>query len=297
MSEQQVTEPLSSNVPSIADFQQKALEVFLYFADFCKEHNLRYFVCGGCCIGAVRHKGFIPWDDDIDVFMPRPDYERMCQLWRNYGDTQNYTLCRSNEQINYHDCGMLLKDNNSTFIQQHSQAEDIHHGYMMDIIPLDGGAPHGFKRKMQKLYAAVFSLFNAQRLPDNQGKKIRALAKIAFALVPSKKMRYKLWRFAEKKMSQYDFDEAPYITELVTGFRYMKNEYPPEVFAGVTYLPFEHLEIAVPQGYDTYLRMAFGDYMQLPPKEKRVPKHQVAFVDLQTPYTAYKGIHYCQEQK
>lgn len=277
---------------NIKELQQKALEMYEYFSKFCDDNNLRYYVCGGACIGAIRHKGFIPWDDDIDLFMPRPDYEKLVSIWNEKGNKEKYTLCRTNKNINYHDGGTLLKDNNTTFINSHSVNEDIHHGYMMDIIPLDGCAPLGFKRKIQKINAAIYSLFNVQRLPDNQGKKIRMMAKVILGLVPSKKIRYFIWKKAQKNMSKYNFDESKYITELVTGFRYMKNEYPKNVFDGYKLIKFEDILIKIPNNYDFYLKKAFGNYMELPPEDKRVPKHDVVFYDLNNSYKIYKGKKY-----
>ena len=69
----------------VRKLQKKELDMLLYFDQFCTEHDLTYFLCGGCCIGTVRNGGFIPWDDDVDVFMPRTDYERIKKLWKNNG--------------------------------------------------------------------------------------------------------------------------------------------------------------------------------------------------------------------
>ena len=87
---------IDNNV-KLRDLQLKCLEILLYFKDFCEKHNLRFFLCGGACIGAIRHKGFIPWDDDIDVFMPREDYEKLGDLWNKYADTERYEYCRTNK--------------------------------------------------------------------------------------------------------------------------------------------------------------------------------------------------------
>lgn len=282
---------------TIKEYQQKALEIYKYFESFCKVNELRFCVCGGSCIGAIRHRGFIPWDDDIDVFMPRPDYEKLSRIWPEKGDLSHYSLCRTNEDKNYHDAGSLLKDNYTTFINRHSIDEDIHQGYMMDIIPLDGMAPKGFSRFLQKFYAASYSLFNVQRLPDNQGSAARFAAKIILGIFPSKKIRTKIWKYAQKKMSRYSYDESDYITELVTGFRYMKNEYPKEIFETAIEVPFENTTLLIPKGYDLYLKMAFGDYMKLPPVAQRRQKHDVVFADLKNSYTKYRGIEYLRGNK
>lgn len=98
-------------------------------------------------------------------------------------------------------------------------------------------------------------------------------------------------------MTKYPVDEnTKYMTELCVNFKYVKNLYPKRIFERAVYKEFEGHLMPVPVGYDQYLRMAFGDYMQLPPKDERVPKHDAVFVDLNNSYKEYKGIYYCVEK-
>ena len=90
--------------------QNKMLEMLLYFKDFCAEHNLMFYLCGGGAIGTVREKGFVPWDDDIDCFMPRADYERFPELWEQYGDKNRFVFCRSNDKVNFHHSCSSLRE-------------------------------------------------------------------------------------------------------------------------------------------------------------------------------------------
>ena len=80
------------------EIQEKELNMLLYFKEFCDKHNLRFYLCGGGLIGAIRHNGFIPWDDDLDLFMPRPDYEKLAELWPKYADTERFTYCRTDRE-------------------------------------------------------------------------------------------------------------------------------------------------------------------------------------------------------
>ena len=98
------------------EIQEKELNMLLYFKEFCNKHNLRFYLCGGGLIGAIRHNGFIPWDDDLDLFMPRPDYEKLAKLWPKYADTERFTYCRTDRDHIYHDAGASIRDNNTTFI-------------------------------------------------------------------------------------------------------------------------------------------------------------------------------------
>ena len=82
---------------TIQEIQSKLLEILLYFQKFCQENGLGFVLAGGTCLGAVRHKGFIPWDDDVDVFMLRDDYEKLCRIWDEKADTEHYSCVRSND--------------------------------------------------------------------------------------------------------------------------------------------------------------------------------------------------------
>lgn len=277
--------------------QSKALEILVYFRDFCEKYNLTFYLCGGCCIGAIRHKGFIPWDDDIDVFMPREDYEKLGDLWNKYADTDRYSFCRSNKETNYRHLGASIRDNNTTFINKHSKNLDINHGIALEILPLDGCPDNKMKRIKQIFFAMLFSLFNAQRLPNNQGKFIRIMSKIILSIVRSQKLRYWIWSYSEKQMTKYKIEDCNYITELVTGFRYMKNKYPKCIFEKAIYKEFEGYKMPVPIGYDEYLKMAFGDYMKLPPLEERVPRHDTVYINVKESYKKFKGIYYGVKEK
>lgn len=273
------------------DIQNKELEMLLYFKEFCDAHNLRFYLCGGGLIGAIRHNGFIPWDDDIDVFMPRPDYERLAQIWDHEANPQ-YKYCRTTKDAIYHDAGASIRDTETTFINRHSVNEDICHGLALEIMPIDGCPKGAMARFFQLMWAMMFALFNAQRLPDNKGKVYRLLAGCMYKLIYKPSWRYHLWRLAEKKMTQYDFDSSDEVTELIGSIKGMKLRHPQKDFSDVVYKDFEGHQIPVMAGYERYLRLIWGDYMQLPPVEQRVPKHDAVFIDMEHSYLDYRGIHY-----
>lgn len=275
------------------DLQRKMLEILLYFDSFCKENGLKYFLCGGCLIGVERHKGFIPWDDDVDLFMPRPDYERLKKIWNKKADISKYVFCITDKYHNYHDAGASIRDINTTYINRHSKNEDIVHGLAIEIMPLDGCPKSDVGRYWQLLNAFLFSLFNVQRLPDNKGRLIRYLTMFVYFIIQSKWLRYKIWRFAEKQMSKYPWEKAEYITELIGAIHGMLLKHEISDFDNVVYKEFEGHMLPVMKGYKKYLRRIWGDYMKLPPPEKRVAKHDIVFIDLYKSYKNYKGKYYC----
>lgn len=284
MNEQQV---------DIRQLQNKLLEILLYFDNYCKENNLRYYLCGGCLIGVVRHHGFIPWDDDIDLFMPRDDYERLTEIWNNTGDTGRYAFCRTDKTHNYHDAGASLRDINTTRINRHSVEEDICHGIGIEIMPIDGCPKSKIARIIQLYNACVYSLFNVQRLPDNKGKLIRGITGLAYKVFKSPDVKYRIWKRAERRMSKYPWKDCDEVTELIGALHGMVLRHKKEDFEKIVYQEFEGYQLPVMAGYKKYLERIWGDYMQLPPMEQRVAKHDSIYTSTTESYIKFKGKLYC----
>lgn len=276
--------------------QQKMLEMLLYFKDFCEKHNLMFYLCGGAAIGAIREKGFVPWDDDIDVFMPRADYERFAKLWKKFGD-KKYVFCRSNSKVNYHHSCTSLRDPSTTFICSYNQNLDICHGVAFEIAPIDGCPKSKVARAVQLFHAFNYALFNTQRVPNNKGGVFRAVSIVILKLIPSPKIRYKIWRHAEREMSKYSWDECDEVTELIGSIKGMLLRHPKKWFSSQVWVDFEGHKVPVMYGYDQYLRLIFGNYMKRPPKDQQHAKHQLEFVDMDHPYTYYKNKKYFPGRK
>ena len=290
---------VKDNSFGIADLQEKMLENLKEFISLCEQNNLRYWLAGGTLLGVMRHEGFIPWDDDLDVFMPRPDYEK---LWSIVGDRivdGHYKLCRTTKEKNYHHRVMQLVDVDTTFIHSRSKDEDIEHGLYIDIIPLDGCPDGKLQRLGQILNAIVYSVYNIQCPPEYNGGKLTGIitfmTKIMLAVVKRPEARYKIWKRAEKKMTTYDFDACRDVKSICAGFDVLITPFSRSWF-DTKKGPFEDIEVSIPSGTEEYLRLKYRDYMQLPPKEQQVVRHHTEFIDLNTPYTAYRGVYYCVEQ-
>ena len=282
---------------TIQEIQSKLLEILLYFQKFCQENGLGFVLAGGTCLGAVRHKGFIPWDDDVDVFMLRDDYEKLCRIWDERADTEHYSCVRSNDRFNIRHSATEIKDNNTTFINRHSADLDIHQGLMIDVIPLDAVPKSKWKQLWQMGDSMMYCCFNFQRLPAHKGKVTYYAEKLALTLVPSFKARYKLWKGAEKRLSRYSLADAEYVSSFGEGATIMRQRFPIRWFRHPAYLEFEGHQMPVPEDYDKWLTISYGDYMQLPPPEERVYRHDAVFIDLEHSYKQYKGIHYCVDEK
>ena len=285
---------VKDNSYGIAPLQDKMLDILKHFISVCEENGLRYCACGGTCIGALRHQGFIPWDDDLDVYMPRPDYEKLWQIYDNSAEPK-FKLCRTTSEKNYHHRVMQMVDVETTFINKRSQNEDIEHGVYIDIIPLDACPSNPLKRVWQIYNSVVFSVYNIACLPElHGGKTMRLAVKVMLALVRNPKRRYNIWKKAEKRMQCAVWGTTERIVELASSFKTLRTPYPKNWFQfGGRMERFEGIYVCVPDRAEEYLTLVFGNYMTLPSKAERLPRHNTVLLDLDHSYTSYKGVFYC----
>lgn len=289
---------VADNTYGIADFQTELLNILREFMKICDKYNLRWWASGGTCIGALRHDGFVPWDDDLDVAMPRPDYEKLWSLREEINKDSRFILTRTGKEKNYHHRVMQLVDLQTTFIHTRSADEDLEHGVYIDILPMDGCASGKISYYRQVMNAMIFSVYNIQCLPEyNDGKMVSRATDIALKLIKSPKLRYKIWKHCEKQMVKYDWESAKKIAHLSCDTKSMLHPYDAEWFGDVKKHKFEDIEINLPIGAEKYLTQYFGDFMQLPPEKSRHPVHNTKLIDLEHPYTQYKGIYYCVDKK
>lgn len=278
-----MSEVISVSREELRQLQLKELESLTYFEEFCKKHELRWYLLGGCVIGAVRHGGFIPWDDDVDIIMPRRDYERMLRLWKHEESSERFLMLKTDGEVFTGNSFATLIDTSATMVKENQQDIDVPHGIVTDIFPMDGCPDKKLQRYLQYYHAMMYSLYITEVVPTKHGALMKAVCSVLLKLVPSRERRTKIWKKHEKKMTKYAFNTHKKCTELCAGPHYMLNEYPQEAFAKAVYHEFEGLSMPLPQGYDAYLKMAFGEYMELPPEDKQVPHHDLVALDLSKP--------------
>ena len=268
-------------------WQLKLLDILIYFRDFCVQHDLKFCISAGTCLGAVRHKGFIPWDDDVDVIMPRKDYDKLFDLWNKYADLNKFKCCRTTENQSIGFPMMVIRSENTTCIYEHSKNWDICQGLKIDVEHLDAMPSNKFSQRKQYLCAKALALFRAQRIPNQKSVVVKFFSKLLLSIFSSTKINYKIASFLEQQIKKYDYESSELIRYLVC--KPLKKEF----FDEIIWVEFENTTMPIPKNYDGYLSTIYGEYMKLPPIEKRKPLTKCVFYDLENSYRKYKGIHYC----
>ena len=251
--------------------KQIELDILIYIDQVCKENNLRYFLCGGTLLGAIRHKGFIPWDDDIDICMPRPDYDRLIEILR---DTNNkYRILSPKQEKYYYNFSKVVDSETILYEYNYQPIENM--GVYIDIFPLEGMPTDDFECKKH------FNVLNKLRKRINSfawlkpriGKNLINYVKRLTLYNQNKKIS--ISQFQKKYESiakQYNYDKSEYV--YATGGAYgSKDIFLREFFSRGLNVEFEGNFFTAPSSWDLYLTQLYGDYMQLPPIDKRVSNH------------------------
>lgn len=269
----------------IKKLKEIELEIFRHFIEICNENSLRYFVVGGTALGAVRHKGFIPWDDDIDVALPRGDYEKFL-IAAQKSLPSNMFLQTYITDKNYPNPFAKLRQSDTAFIEKSTSKIKMNHGVYVDIFPLDGysrsgirGKWLGLKEKILKI--SVASVFISGNISKN---KFRAIVKRAIArLLPDYRASVRRLDTMYKKIPYED-------AEIIVNFcgAWAEKEIMPKAYFGDGIEgEFEGIKVVLPAKTHEYLTALYGDYMTLPPEEERVGHHYYTVIDLEKSYKEY----------
>ena len=242
------------------------LEIMDEFVRICQKHNLQYFLTGGTMLGAIRHKGFIPWDDDIDVGMTRKDYELFIKYAKEELDTKYFLDCHETNK-EYYLPFAKIKKNNTIFDEEDSHHLNNHKGIFIDIIPFENAKNSDSIN--QKIQAIIVRNITETMFYK---KKIRKLNKtrhpiltLAFSIIPN----YELMKL-QKYISMINKDDnSEYMVALAGTYAYQKETMPRNVFLPTKKTKFENKEYLGMNKPEEYLTKIFGNYMELPPKEKR----------------------------
>lgn len=248
------------------EIQLSCLELLKGFDALCKAQGLTYFLSGGTLLGAVRHRGFIPWDDDVDVMMPRKDYERLLKLPVQGGNWGFYSL---ETRADYGRPWARMTDERTSRTAKALFTGDTA-GTYIDIFPIDG-VPEG--RLATKLFYGRIRLLDmfsrtAMRSSIGEKERMRGLKKFAATLLRPIGPR-PFSRAMNCIAARQDYDGKYRGVAMITHYG-ARERMPAGVFDCAVEVDFEGLRLPAPCGYDAYLTRLYGDYMVLPPEYRRV---------------------------
>jgi lipopolysaccharide cholinephosphotransferase len=257
------------------------LEILSELDKFCKNYNISYNLVFGTLLGAVRHKGFIPWDDDIDVGMLRKDFDYFNSMFPL--DYDGYFLQNYNTDAHYYRQFSRLRKNNTTYLQNGYQDLGIHHGIFIDIFPLDDVSPSKvseiFRCELILLLEKINRLRN-YKVTKDRNLFIRIISKIAklSTLIINKEKYDKLITYLLKGNKKSIYVSS--LSNWPDRKKVKRNLIKKEDFLNSIQIDFESHQFPAPRKYHQYLTNIYGDYKKLPPIEKRQPHHGVIKIEL-----------------
>ena len=260
--------------------QEKLLEMLDWLSQYLNEHKLTYYVMGGTMLGAVRHKGFIPWDDDVDIVLPRGDYEKLLELMKT--PIKHYVVESVNgEKKDFSYNYAKLYDMNTTLVDP--ARKPVRRGVYIDIFPLDGiGNSEEESLKNYRRIDFLHAMYVMKRCAVRKGRSWWKNCAVACgSLLPfsDKWVARKL----NRACSEQSYENCDYVGYLTSTYR-TREIMKKEIYGTPTLYQFENIMVYGPEKYDEYLTKLYGDWRKLPPEDKRYTTHGFIEVDLSKPY-------------
>jgi len=268
----------------LKSLQNKILEIVKYFDDFCQKNDITYYLMGGSALGAMRHSGFIPWDDDFDVFMDHINYKKFLNIVDDELDKERFyfQVEDSEEWPMYFS---KIRMNGTTFIEEDVKDRDMHHGIYIDIMCLNNSSEIKAVRYMQYLSARILNTRALVKKGYSPNTKFKTIALTVSKYIINGFIKNSLLNFVRgfnKKncnLVGHFFGRAPFL----------KTSFPKDFLGKPRYVKFENMMLPVPNNVEEYLQVRYGErYMELPSEEVKAlyPSHAY-IVDIFHSYEKY----------
>jgi len=259
---------------NIRKLQLVEVDILKEIVKICDDNNLRYFLLGGTFLGAVRHKGFIPWDDDIDIGLPRPDYEKLFKIiYKQLPKNLNILNYKAGEGY----FSYIPKIINKSLVVKNNSRANQRLGYAwIDIFPIDGMPNNLILRKMHQLNLLTARLFiKYSRFSDVaiNLKERPFIEKILIhigKMLPVERMfnKDKSLERLDRLLKKYSYDSSNYVVNFMGAYKF-KEMFPKKIYDKIQKYQFEDMKLTAPKNYDYVLKQMYGNYMKIPPKEMR----------------------------
>lgn len=262
--------------------QLMELDIFKEIVKICDDNQLTYYISGGTYLGAVRHKGFIPWDDDIDIWMPREDYDKFIELWHK-NPLNGYILQNADFEDSFTQNFTKIRKDNTAYVELGEEKDgSFHKGIFIDIFPLDRVSNNKLNLIIQTYSAIFMQLFTRKKVPNTNNKVVLFISKTLLKIVPKKHYSKMRKHFEKKIISKSSLDG---------GFKFFgsmmslsKEPYSKNMFDKFEFMSFENEKFMVTSIWDEVLTKFYGNYMELPPEEERVWAHHPVYIDFNNNY-------------
>ena len=258
----------------IRKIQLIELEILKEFDQICKKHNLKYVLVGGTLIGAIRHNGFIPWDDDIDISMPRKDYNKFIKIQEKELNHQKYYFQSIETDEQYGSISAKIRRKKSIYKEKLSSLPTESQGIWIDIFPIDNINDNKLLAHLtyiKMFYYKMMISYKVKNIPSTKkiSKKILLnIIKVNSNFYTLKKLKKKYFKMINKLNKKKTKNVVSF-----GGVYLLKEICPREQIEQTITHQFEDGKFNIPKNYNEYLTHIYGDYMQLPPKEKRKSNH------------------------
>ena len=272
---------------TLRKLQQTQYEILTVIDDFCKRHQIAYSLIYGTLLGAVRHKGCIPWDDDLDIIMTRRNHDRFCAEWEA-DPPEGYILQNKDNSPAFTQSFTKIRKKHTTFLEKKEDGNKFHTGIFVDVFIADRAPRNALALKSFRVKCMIYQLFTREYLPPKAGKAKRIVSGLILGTIRGdarRKCREKIFR---SLMRYGRVSSNP--TVLISTPRSITFLYPPDFFDKVVPMIYEDREFSCISTWEKFLRMQYGDYMKFPPEEKRVWRHHPLLIDFEHDYEELRQI-------
>ena len=260
----------------VENLQLEEFKILCEFKKFCNKHGLQYYLEGGTLLGAIRHKGFIPWDDDIDTIMPRKDYEKFIELTKKEQLGNNIFILTRDSGYDFHSPYLKICNTN-TIVSEVDHMCGIERfyetGIFIDVFPIDGAGNSTKVISLRYIFMDIIKILERYAwMTEEYVKDLPFLKRIRAKICHF--LGTEFWKkWLDKIFMKYEFGKTKYVSQIAWSSKLVYNrtdEYMKQVE-----VEFEGELFTVPSCYDARLSMMYGDYMKLPPEEERQSKHAI----------------------
>lgn len=271
-----------NNEYGLKRLQEELLAMMKDIDEICRKNGIKYCLTGGSVLGAVRHKGFIPWDDDLDIAMLKEEYEKFCEIAPEAFKGTKYFLQNIDTEKEYNLPFAKIRNSETTDISEQHKKKNINHGIWIDVFIIDAVSKNRFKQFLQRKSSAV--IYAAWSRDENLSTIKKGVINLCCKIFGEKQFIKGICKLTRGEKTEY----SKYVAAIDGRAGYIKETMPKEFYTEHILATFEDVKFPIPKQFDAFLSRLYGDYMTPPPYEKRgKDMHKAYILDLNKSYREY----------